>query len=188
MNRTEIIHIISKDGEFKSICQITARATGLQNDLYQELMMMIFEMPEQKLVKLYENNELKAYCARSIWLMHNSPTNPFFKKFRSVAYGGNLGEEISIERLYGTTLNERLKLIKKIEIEVHPDYEIARDKAIHQVKQQIKESYWYQQKVLELYIKYKSFKKLSQATGIPQISLKKTIYELRKQIKQKVQL
>ena len=66
----------------------------LQYDLKAEVFLVLCEMEEQKLIGLYERNELKFYIVRTMLNMIKSGRSGFWKKYR------NFSEYVKIITLF----------------------------------------------------------------------------------------
>lgn len=129
----------------------------IQEDLKSELFLIICEIEENKLLELYNRKELKFYIVRIMLNLVQSSKNNFYKNYR------NFQE-----------YNEEEK----------PD-EI--DEPI-EIMQYIEGLYWYQKEILKLYTFHfnKNAKELSRKTGIPYMSLIRTLNQTKKELKKKI--
>jgi len=129
----------------------------IQEDLKSELFLIICEIEESKLIDLYEKKQLKFYIVRIMLNLVQSSKNKFFKNYRNF-------EEY----------NETEK----------PD---EQDEPI-EVMEFIEGLYWYQKEILKLYTFdfNKNAKELSRQTGIPYMSLIRTLNQTKKELKKKI--
>lgn len=129
----------------------------IQEDLKSELFLIICEIEESKLIDLYDKKQLKFYIVRIMLNLVQSSKNKFFKNYRNF-------EEY----------NETEK----------PD---EQDEPI-EVMEFIEGLYWYQKEILKLYTFdfNKNAKELSRQTGIPYMSLIRTLNQTKKELKKKI--
>lgn len=129
----------------------------IQDDLKSELFLIICEIDENKLIDLYNKKQLKFYIVRIMLNLVQSSKNKFFKNYRNF-------EEY----------NEKEK----------PDdiYEPI------EVMEYIEGLYWYQREILRLYTFdfNNNAKELSRQTGIPYMSLIRTLNQTKKELKKKI--
>lgn len=129
----------------------------IQEDLKSELFLIICEIEQSKLIDLYDKKQLKFYIVRIMLNLVQSSKNKFFKNYRNF-------EEY----------NETEK----------PD---EQDEPI-EVMEFIEGLYWYQKEILKLYTFdfNKNAKELSRQTGIPYMSLIRTLNQTKKELKKKI--
>jgi len=129
----------------------------IQEDLKSELFLIICEIEESKLIDLYDKKQLKFYIVRIMLNLVQSSKNKFFKNYRNF-------EEY----------NETEK----------PD---ETEQPI-EVMEFIEGLYWYQKEILKLYTFdfNKNAKELSRQTGIPYMSLIRTLNQTKKELKKKI--
>lgn len=129
----------------------------IQEDLKSELFLIICEIDESKLIDLYDKKQLKFYIVRIMLNLVQSSKNKFFKNYRNF-------EEY----------NETEK----------PD---ETEQPI-EVMEFIEGLYWYQKEILKLYTFdfNKNAKELSRQTGIPYMSLIRTLNQTKKELKKKI--
>lgn len=58
-----------------------AKGNDLYRDCLSELILVLGEMDEGRLIELNNNKQLVPYCCKVIYLSFNSPTSPFYKKY-----------------------------------------------------------------------------------------------------------
>lgn len=52
------------------------------DDLEQEIYMILLEYNKQKIIELYNNNQLKYFIVGIVQRQYNSITSPFYKKYK----------------------------------------------------------------------------------------------------------
>lgn len=132
----------------------------LQYDLKAEVFLVLCEMNEDKLKGMYERNELKFYIVRTMLNMIKSDRSTFYKNYR------NHIEFVDVDKDFEIINYDKIDLIDKLE-------------------KNLEGLHWYNKEILKLYaIDFKkNAKELSRKTGIPYMSLVRTINKTKKQMK-----
>lgn len=135
----------------------------LQYDLKAEVFLVLCEMNEDKLKGMYERNELKFYIVRTMLNMIKSDRSTFYKNYR------NHIEFVDVDKDFEIINYDKMDLIDKLE-------------------KNLEGLHWYNKEILKLYaIDFKkNAKELSRKTGIPYMSLVRTINKTKKQMKQNI--
>jgi hypothetical protein len=131
----------------------------LQYDLKAEVFLVLCEMNEEKLIGMYERNELKFYIVRIMLNMIKSDRSNFYKSYRN--YTEYVDNDTEAEVNF-----DKLDLVDKLE-------------------KNLEGLHWYNKEILKLYaIDFKkNAKELSRKTGIPYMSIVRTINKTKKQMK-----
>lgn len=131
----------------------------LQEELKSELFLRIAEIPEEKLIDLYNKKQLRFYIVRIMLNLIRSTDHKFYKKFRNFVEYVPI-EIIEVEQIDVTTI----------------------------VKEQYESLYWYEKEIFRLYtFEFNcNAKKLSIALGIPYISVVRTINKIKQDLKTKI--
>jgi hypothetical protein len=131
----------------------------LQEELKSELFLRIAEIPEEKLVDLYNKKQLRFYVVRIMLNLIRSTDHKFYKKFR------NFVEYVPIE------------VVEQEQLDV-----------TNIVKEHYESLYWYEKEIFRLYtFEFNcNAKKLSIALGIPYISVVRTINKIKQDLKTKI--
>jgi hypothetical protein len=137
----------------------------LRYDLKAEVFLVLCEMDEQKLVGMYERNELRFYIVRTMLNMIKSDRSTFYKNYRN-----------HIE-FVASDLNREIKRINEEPTDL-----------IDKLEKNLEDLHWYNKEILKLYaIDFKkNAKELSRKTGIPYMSIVRTINKTKKQMKQNI--
>jgi hypothetical protein len=132
----------------------------LQYDLKAEVFLVLCEMNDDKLRGMYERNELKFYIVRIMLNMIKSDRSTFYKNYR------NHIEFVDVDKDFEIINYDKMDLIDKLE-------------------KNLEGLHWYNKEILKLYaIDFKkNAKELSRKTGIPYMSLVRTINKTKKQMK-----
>lgn len=131
----------------------------LQYDLKAEVFLVLCEMNEDKLIGMYERNELKFYIVRVMLNMIKSDRSNFYKSYRNYTEYVDNDTEVIVDF-------DKLDLVDKLE-------------------KNLEGLHWYNKEILKLYaIDFKkNAKELSRKTGIPYMSIVRTINKTKKQMK-----
>lgn len=155
MGRNEIIEQLYKSKEVNDAFS-KMQPIELQYDLKAEVFLVLCEMDEEKLIGMYNRNEIKFYIVRTMLNMIKSDRSGFWKKYRN--YTEYNAKDIS---------------------------EIEQNDITDKMIKSIENLYWYNKKILELYT-YDfncNAKALSRETGIPYMSLVRTLKQTKNQLK-----
>ena len=131
----------------------------LQEDLKAEVFLILCEMPETKLIDLYDKKQLRFYLVRIMLNLVQSTDKKFFQKYR------NFTELIGYEK---------------------KDEEYNED--IINVNEHIENLYWYKQEIFRLYTFEfnKNARELSKNTGIHYMSIIRTLNQIKQELKKKI--
>jgi hypothetical protein len=131
----------------------------LQYDLKVEVFMVLLEMDDAKLDGLYERNEIRFYIVRTMLNMIKSDRSQFWKKYRN--YTEFNGKEVA---------------------------EVENESVIDVMEQGIEKLHWYQKEILRLYTFdfNKNAKELSRQTGIPYMSIIRTLKQTKSELKKHI--
>ena len=158
MSRDEIL---SEFWESKSVNEAFEKMqpVELQADLKAEVFLVLCEMEEEKLIGLYQRNELKYYMVRIMLNMIKSDRSNFFKNYRNYVELENDQEVQSVE-------SDPEEAYQKIELH-------------------LQNLHWYNRELFKLYALdfKKNAKELSRKTGIPYMSIVRSINKTKEEIK-----
>jgi hypothetical protein len=131
----------------------------LQDDLKAEVFLILCEMPEAKLIDLYDKKQLRFYLVRIMLNLIQSTDKKFYQKYR------NFTELIGYE--------------KKDE-----EY----NEEIINVNEHIENLYWYKQEIFRLYTFEfnKNARELSKNTGIHYMSIIRTLNQIKQELRKKI--
>jgi hypothetical protein len=138
--------------------------THLQEDLKSEVISVVCEWPEEKIIGLSERKELEFYVVRVILNQVKSRTSPFAKKYRQRTEELSGHEVVDYHDLNERALKEELEDIAMNEID---------------------KLYWYDAELIRLYLKLGNFRAIEKNTQIPFISCYKNIQKSLKILKRK---
>jgi len=131
----------------------------LQYDLKVEVFLVLLEMDENKLFGLYERKEIRFYIVRTMLNMIKSDRSQFWKKYRNY-----------------TEYTEKEKPEEK------------QESVIDVMESAIENLHWYQKEILKLYTFEfnKNAKELSRQTGIPYMSIIRTLKQTKTELKKHI--
>lgn len=131
----------------------------LQYDLKVEVFMVLLEMEDNKLFGLYERNEIRFYIVRTMLNMIKSDRSQFWKKYRNYT-----------------------------EYEDNEKAEVEQNSIIDIMENGIEKLHWYQKEILNLYTFdfNKNAKELSRKTGIPYMSIIRTLKQTKTELKKHI--
>lgn len=137
----------------------------LRDDLKSEVFLILAELPEEKIIDLYNNKHLRYYAVRIMLNLVQSNDRKFFRKYRDFVE-------------YDYDKNDR-----QDELHLKDDIQI-----IDRINEAIDKLYWYDRELLKLYTyKFnKNARELSRKTGIPYMSIIRTLNSIKKNLKDKL--
>ena len=130
----------------------------LQDDLRQEVFLVLCEMDEERLFKMYSDGYIKFFIVRTILNMAKSDRSNFARTFRKVY--SEIEDRYCVEE-YDDSIN--VKLARSMEI-------------LH----------WYEKEIFKLYAESGNLLQISRETKIPYRSLLKTIKKVKTLLKYKI--
>lgn len=165
MNREQIIDAFVKDGEYRVMCRKVAGADA--DDLYQELVLYVLEIPEPKLARLNETC-LKCFFYRMAVKQYQSRNSAFYRKYKRER---SMLAQVDGERLADMLYDETADPLPAVERAID---ELAQGPA------------WADVAVLRLCAEAGAQKEVAKATGIPVKTVSNMVNSARKLITKKV--
>jgi DNA-directed RNA polymerase specialized sigma subunit len=131
----------------------------LQYDLKAEVFLVLCEMEDAKLFGMYERNEIRFYLVRTMLNMIKSDRSQFWKKYRNYT-----------------------------EYKDNNSVEVQDNCVIDIMENGIEKLHWYQKEILKLYTFdfNKNAKELSRNTGIPYMSIIRTLKQTKNELKKHI--
>jgi len=188
MNK-EISKLITTDSFFSGYAKSFSNDEFIANEIYSEFLLKVCEMNQDKLQQLYDDGQLKYYCARIIKNVVYHPSSIVKKNHfdRKLVYIDDDSWEWSIGKDEGNAL--MFEILNKEDNEPQHLNQEAIEILLKDIKwflaEMAKENElgWYNQQVFELYHEeYKSLRDMSKDTTIPTSS----IYNSVKKTKDKI--
>lgn len=140
----------------------------LRDDLKQEVILIVCELPEDKVIKLHTDRVLEFYVVRIILNQAKNKRNQFIKNHVIAT------SDLSTHDLADDTNQQQQE--RRISRELEEDLAMEEIENLH----------WYSKGLIELYIEHGNFRAIQKQTGIPHPSAYKTIQKSLKEIKTKV--
>ena len=168
MTKEDIITSIFKDKAYLIACRQIAKNKYLADDLLQELMVILLEYDEQKLIKIYEEKRIKWFVISIILKMCYSNTSPFYKKIKKFS-------DCSVE------LNDNFVDEDNTKPNEIPDVVQMTTLSDNQL---LMTDNGYEKVLLKMSVELGSVQRVSQSLGIPYLSVWISINNYKKKIKQ----
>lgn len=157
MNKAQIIEQLYTSRDFNDVLA-KMEPDHLREDLKQEVILIVCQWDEEKIIALHTRGELGFYVVRVILNQVKSKSSPFAKKYRGMNY--ELTKDVSVD-----------EMAEAQEYEVRLSREELEDAAINGIEG----LYWYDAELIKLYLKLGNFRAMEKATRIPFISCYKNI-------------
>lgn len=131
----------------------------LQYDLKAEVFLVLCEMNDEKLIGMYERNEIRFFLVRVMLNMIKSDRSTFWKQYRNYT-----------------------------EYDDKEQVEVVQANIIDKMEFSIEKLHWYQKEILRLYALdfNKNAKELSRQTGIPYMSIIRTLKQTKTELKKNI--
>ena len=150
------LQLITKTSQDKELRQICRKIGGnLSDDLFQELMIILLEYNQEKLIDIYNKGYYKWFLVKTLTNQFNSNSSPFNKKYRP----------------------------KDIDYIISDSYDHSIDIMIDKVNNKLNQLHWYDRELFKAYIESGSYRKLSKQTDIPFNSISRTINNVKNYIR-----
>lgn len=162
MEKQTIIERLAKDEDYRTICRNVAG--DYAEDLYQDLVLALLEMPEEKLQQL-EQTCLKCFFYRMAQRQFNSKNSRFYRTYLRD----------------GEALKSRIA-----DIEAACEPSDINQEWIDKTLKALKEIDWYDAGIMSLYAQEGTLRAVSEKTGIPARSIQNTVTLAKRLIRKKV--
>jgi len=131
----------------------------LQEDLKSEVFLILAELDQQKLVDLYDRKQLRFYIVRIMLNLVQSTDKKFYRKYRDFV------EWVEVEK----------EDVKEVDI-------------TEGILNHVEGLYWYQKEILRLYaFEFNgNARELSRKTGIPYMSIIRTLNQTKNELRKKI--
>lgn len=157
MNKAQIIEQFYNSRDFNEVLA-KMEPDHLREDLKQEIILIVCQWDEEKIIALHSRGELGFYVVRIILNQVKSKSSPFAKKYRAINL--ELTKDVGIDDLS--------------EVEEY-EARLNKEKMEEEVIKEIDTLYWYDAEMIRLYLKLGNFRAIQKDTGIPFISCYKNI-------------
>jgi hypothetical protein len=184
MLKEQILNELANDKRYITYCKSALKRGDLYKDLYQFVMMLLCEMDEAKLNKIYNNNPY-GYVTRMIYWNAISKTAPFFrylKQDKNISLEGEKPSDIQSKLLYSigltteTVLDEENEDINNEELLQHVETFLKSE--VEYWKSIGKDDGGLSVKLLERYTEVGSYRKIAREADIPYPTVRHTIKTL----------
>lgn len=135
----------------------------LRDELKQEVILVICELPEDKLLKLHEAGHLRFYVWRVITNMAYSSTSKFYRVFRKPhpTIHDNMTEELTEQD------NQHIEIINRM-------------------CESPETAEWFNGRILKLYAELGTMDKVAKEIGIPKNAIFRAVHTARKMVKSRI--
>ena len=90
MTKNEVVNMIAKEKMVEQICfNIAKSSDDLLNDLAQEIYLDLLQKDDDKIVHLYESNQMRYFVTRIVINNLRSKNSPYWCKIKSFTYNMN---------------------------------------------------------------------------------------------------
>lgn len=144
-----------------------AKGNDLYRDCLSELILVLGEMDEVRLIELNNNKQLVPYCCKVIYLSFNSPTSPFYKKYIKPELSDEI-QDYSIDELGLINIEELEASIVKLEEEIS------------------KKRFPSEVRLFELYKELGSYRAVAKKVNIPVMTVFYIIEGFKQEIKRRI--
>lgn len=94
MTKYEIIKELADNKKIEEFVQNTAKTTAPElQDLAQDIYVYLLEYDDEKIIGMYERNELEYFISRMITNQYISTSSPFYTKYKKFINNSNPIEE-----------------------------------------------------------------------------------------------
>jgi hypothetical protein len=149
--RDKILTELYKSEELTELLR-KMKPDNLREDLKQELFLSLCELPEEKLLNLYNAKQLRFYVIGTVLRMVQSKNSRFYYKYKKQIV-------IDIESDEAEEVLETFSTTQETEVDIR-EFEHAYHAKVDGVIKAINELNWYHREVLKLYLEYGSAMKV----------------------------
>ena len=179
-----IVNEIANDKEYKNLCR--KFSPQLFEDLYQDLMVILLQYDESKLILLHETGKIKFFIIKILMNQSRSSTSPFHRIYRNVNNDIYYDRLMSNDHFDGSRVDDPLQKLSNIiddssDIITHDL--IDKTESLITLYSAVSEDNYYRAKLFELYVLHGSIRKLSRQTNIPVMSIQRSLNDFRTDIK-----
>ena len=171
LDKGKIIKHVAESKEYSQLCRKLCLDNAYYKDMFQELIIILSEQNEDKLVGLHQRNELKFFIIRVIQNQLRCKTSTFSKKYRNFAEINACSID-NYDSLYE----------QEVDSESDRDYiDLILDRKNFKDK-----SDWYESNIAALYLSSGSIRKVVSKTGIPNNSVHNTVKSFKRSVKARI--
>lgn len=135
----------------------------LHEDLKQHLLLILCEMPEEKLVKLQNDGYLKLFCIKIMWSQSTQPRQEFFNLYKPIGLYDIQEINVKFEDTLYQVLDkeEKHRLIEKV----------------------VSKNHWYEREIFNRWASGESARSIHRQTKIALREVLRVIKSIKEQIK-----
>lgn len=163
--KNEIVTEVFNSKDFND-CIGKMEPEHLRDDLRAEVVLILLETDERRLIEIHASGGLKYYTVRIIINLIQSKTSLFYKRYRQQV----------------AELTDRFIACEEQDFEDRATREEIEDRAIREIDN----LYWYNHDIIRLYMQLGNYRAIEEATTIPYSSAYKTVQKSIQIIKEKV--
>lgn len=167
MTRDVIITSISKNEALKRYAKQTTKGDDLWKDVISEMIISLYDMPEERFIAIYQSEGLISYCYKIIHLSWNSQTSPFYRKYRLLEPKID-NEEFEYDKEIDILYPKCIQAMKDLRAEVEPFRHPT------------------EAKIFDLYLQLGSYRKTARELRLPTMTVFNIINGFKEQIKAKL--
>lgn len=175
MTKNEVIEKLFISKNFND-CINKMEPDHLRDDLRSEVMLIMCECDESKILYLHEKNELQFFVVRVILNLARSSSSPFAKKFRQQTIEFDMQDH---------PVHDSNEIVNRFEKETKEEVLINYLIELREGKEA--GLYWYNAGLLKLYLEHGSYRAIEKETGIPYISCYKNIQQSCAELKKRTE-
>lgn len=132
------------------------------DDLSQHLLLILCEMNEDKLIKLYNDGYLKLFCIKVMWKQSTAPRQEFFKQVKTT---GDF-DVYEIDLMANETIEEV----------------IEKENKLNTIDKVVSKNQWYEREIFNQWANGESARSIHRKTKISLREILKVINNVKKQI------
>jgi hypothetical protein len=193
MTRNQIITQLFTGKNFND-CISKMEPEHLRDDLRMEVIAIVCEWSDERIIGLHERKELDFFVVRVILNQIQSNTSPFAKKYREITLpfevvtglNTDMPVEVEYDTVYSRSIKKHLEravtAVDAVDLIEREKREQMEDMTIGEIDN----LHWYNAGLLKLYGEHGNYRAIQKVTGIPYVSCYNAIQKSIKELKEKV--
>lgn len=175
MNRAEILAELVRNKEYRRACDRISRNSQLAADLFSEMCEVVCLLDEQKLIGLYERDELRWFIVKVLTTMWQCKSSPFFKTYRMPFIASQDFHDVGAEydQEADTLEQRRIDAVQRVF-----------DRNLNSEDRNA----WYDAKLTLIYIEAGSLRKASEKLNIAHTSIGNSVRRMRLMVEKEIEL
>lgn len=151
-----------------SYAKKTCKGNDMYKDILSELYLYLYDKDEEWLKELNDGNKLFYYAIKIVYLSWNSPTSPFYKKYRNTEHDDVFCPFLADDETPEENKFDTQKWFDRFE---QDEDEIS------------KKRFPVETRLIKLYIQYGSYRKVAKEVGIPHTTVCSVVTNYVKKLK-----